>query len=224
MASFDRYAIYFSPEQALAEAGAAWLGWDMVAGLHRPHPELTGIDLSTITERPRKYGLHATIKPPFVLAHGASFADLRNATCSLCTTFAPVILTGLKVSALGPFLALTIAGKQEAAAALAGEAVRRLDAFRAPLSEDALARRRQARLTPAQDQHLRDWGYPYVLDEFQFHITLTGRLSRADEKTARVAAETYFEPLLPKPFIIGSLSLAGQKSDGMFYEIERFSL
>ena len=46
-----------------------------------------------------------------------------------------------------------------------------------------LARRRQDRtrrnpsgLTPRQREFLDLWGYPYVMEEFRFHMTLTGRL------------------------------------------------
>ena len=68
---FDRYAIYFTPQGSLAEAGAAWLGWDLARGRTVAHPDVAGLDVAALTETPRKYGLHATIKPPFVLAEGA---------------------------------------------------------------------------------------------------------------------------------------------------------
>lgn len=65
---FRRYGLYYTPRPgALAEFGAAWLGWDPVAGQSMAHPAIDGLprDISEITASPRKYGLHGTIKPPF---------------------------------------------------------------------------------------------------------------------------------------------------------------
>ena len=31
-------------------------------------------------------------------------------------------------------------------------------------------------LTPRQRGYLERWGYPYVMEDFRFHMTLTGRL------------------------------------------------
>jgi Protein of unknown function (DUF1045) len=59
---------------------------------------------------------------------------------------------------------------------LAADCVSEFDSFRAPLSEADRARRNPSQLTPAQREHLDRWGYPYVMDDFRFHMTLTGRL------------------------------------------------
>ena len=59
---------------------------------------------------------------------------------------------------------------------LAADCVSKFDSFRAPLSEADRARRNPSQLTPAQREHLDRWGYPYVMDEFRFHMTLTRRL------------------------------------------------
>src|SRR5262249_2220033 len=45
-----------------------------------------------------------------------------------------------------------------------------------PLTDADRARRNPARLTPRQRDYLERWGYPYVMEEFRFHMTLTGRL------------------------------------------------
>jgi hypothetical protein len=54
-----------------------------------------------------------------------------------------------------------------------------------PLTEEELTRRRKAELTPEQDKLLVDWGYPWVLDEFNFHFSLTGSLDSVDAKTEK---------------------------------------
>jgi 2'-5' RNA ligase len=51
------------------------------------------------------------------------------------------------------------------------------DSFRAPLTGQDRARRNPDKLAPRQRDYLDRWGYPYVMDEFRFHMTLTGRLN-----------------------------------------------
>jgi hypothetical protein len=60
--------------------------------------------------------------------------------------------------------------------ALHSACVRAFDPFRAPLSAADLERRRKAPLSPEQDARLVEWGYPYVFEDFRFHMTLTGAI------------------------------------------------
>ncbi|MFG6568140.1 DUF1045 domain-containing protein [Sulfitobacter sp. 1A13679] len=221
---FDRYAIYYTPKGALAEAGAAWLGWDLARGRAVAHPEVAGLDVAALTETPRKYGLHATIKPPFVLAEGASADGVLTEFKTLCKRLAPVTLDGLALTPLGRFLALTPAGDTAALNAMAAEVVRGLDTFRAPPTEAELARRRQANLTPVQEANLSQWGYPYVMEAFRFHITLTGKLPKGDLPQVTAALAPYITPHLPRPFVLNSLTVVGQAEDGMFHEVHRAAL
>ena len=218
---FDRYAIYYTPQGSLAGAGAAWLGWDVARGQTVAHPSVPGLDVAALTETPRKYGLHATIKPPFVLAEGVMADDLQAAFKALCTQLAPVTLDGLTLTPLGRFLALAPEGDTAALNAMAAEVVRGLDTFRAPPAEADLARRRQASLTPAQEANLIQWGYPYVMDAFRFHITLTSKLPKGDLPQVTAALTPYITPHLPQPFMLDSLTLVGQAKDGMFHEVHR---
>ncbi|MGR3628012.1 MAG: DUF1045 domain-containing protein [Sulfitobacter sp.] len=221
---FDRYAIYYTPQGSLAEAGAAWLGWDVARGQAVAHPEVAGLDVAALTQTPRKYGLHATIKPPFVLAEGTTADGLLAEFEALCTRLSPVTLDGLALTPLGRFLALTPEGDTAALNAMAAEVVRGLDTFRAPPSEADLARRRQANLTPAQEANLSQWGYPYVMEAFRFHVTLTGKLPKSDLPRVTAALAPYIAPHLPQPFILDSLTLVGQAEDGMFHEVHRAAL
>ncbi|NUH65127.1 DUF1045 domain-containing protein [Sulfitobacter sp. S0837] len=221
---FDRYAIYFTPQGSLAEVGAAWLGWDVARGQRVAHPQVAGLDVSGVTEKPRKYGLHATIKPPFSLADGTTTEALVFAFTALCAQIAPVTLERLTLSRLGRFIALTAEGDSNALDAMAAKVVANLDAFRAPPSDADLARRRRANLTPVQDANLERWGYPYVMDAFRFHITLTGKLPKSEQARVSAALMTYFTPYLPQPFMLDSLALVGEAEDGMFHEIHRATL
>ena len=224
---FQRYAIYYTaPEGPMADFGAAWLGWDIATGMSVPHPTIQGLpeDINELTTTPRKYGFHGTIKPPFRLADGKTIEDLHKSAKLLCNRLAPVCLDGLQLSKLGRFLALTPSGDASALAKLAGTLVRDLDVFRAPPTETELEKRRKAKLSPQQEQNLQDWGYPYVMDEFKFHLTLTGRLDAKVADNVHTALSKALVNTLPKPFEIKSMTLVGEGTDGHFYEIERFTL
>ena len=219
---YHRYAIYVTPTGTLADAGAAWLGWDMATGSHVPHPSVGGLDIAAITKRPRKYGLHATIKPPMVLAKEKTEADLIKAAEALAETIGKVYLDGLTVSRLGRFLALTGCGDTKALDSAAAQVVETLDPFRAPLTPEELTRRRQKNLTPSQEKNLTEWGYPNVMEDFRFHITLTGPLKDVDATMPIVAA--HFAPVLPAPFVIDHLTVVGEDATGMFHNIARLPL
>jgi hypothetical protein len=76
--------------------------------------------------------------------------------------------------------------------------VRDLQSFALPLTAEELTRRRKAELSPEQDKLLVDWGYPWVLDEFNFHFSLTGPLDSVDSKTEKKliqAAKQHFQNL-----------------------------
>ncbi len=218
---FQRYAVYVTPEGALAKAGAAWLGWDVAQGCKVAHPKLPGLDVSALTATPRKYGMHGTIKPPFYLASDTTPDALFDDLAALCKTLRPVMLDGLEVRALRQFIALCPLGDQSALASLAAQVVTGLDHHRRPPDTAELARRRAAPLTQAQEANLARWGYPYVMEDFRFHITLTGTAEPAPI-LSQIAA--HFAPHLPQPFAVSSLTLTGQDEAGMFHEIHRFPL
>lgn len=226
MTRFQRYAIYVMPDGALARFGAGWLGWDALAGTPAEHPAVDGLPrpLSEITATPRKYGFHATIKPPFRLAVDTTLAALMQDLATLCDRMEPVTLDGLTLARLGGFLALVPEGPTAALNTLAAAAVTTLDRHRAPLTEDDLARRRKTGLTPAQEALLAQWGYPYVLAEFRFHITLTGNLPRPEAEAVAALLTPRLTPLLPRPYAIDSLCLMGEDEAGLFHLIHRYPL
>jgi putative phosphonate metabolism protein len=224
---FHRYAVYVTPpEGEFAALGAAWLGWNAAQGCAVAHPEVPGLPASVaeITETPRKYGLHATIKPPFVLAEGQGEAGLMAAFERFCAGEAAVTLVGLEIAALSRFLALVPVGDQGALSGLAARAVAAFEPWRAPLSEAQLARRRAGGLSPAQDALLLRWGYPYVMEEFRFHITLTGKRPKAELPGIKAALEGLIGGHLPRPYVIDALSLMGEDAAGRFHLIHRQTL
>jgi len=227
MDRFERYAIYYAPEPGeFADVAAAWRGWDAVAGHDLPQPDLPGLPGSPadLTASPRKYGFHGTVKPPFRLACGRGFQGLHAAAAALCATLAPVTLDGLTLCRLGGFVALIPEGDQTALAALAADVVAGLDGYRAAPSETEIARRRPERLNPRQRAYLAQWGYPYVMEEFQFHLTLTSDLPEPGAIAVAAALAPVFTPLLPRPFRVNSLCLFGEAQDGRFHLLHRYML
>ena len=173
-----RYALYWAPPaaSALARFGARWLGRDAETGA-APTPDPAWGDaawLAAVTAEPRRYGLHATLKPPFRLADGRTNTELVEALVAFAAATAPVGGPPLALRRLGRFLALVPDGPAPAVQTLAARVVEAFDGFRAPPAADELVRRRRHRLTPAQDSNLERWGYPYVMDEFRFHVTVSG--------------------------------------------------
>ncbi|MBE1283851.1 MAG: DUF1045 domain-containing protein [Rhodobacteraceae bacterium] len=224
--TFTRYAIYFAPpaNAAWVRFATSWLGWDMETGQRVPHPDVQELDVAAITQVPRKYGLHATMKPPMRLADGSGLSELQAACAELSATQRAVHLDGLHLARLGRFLALRPLGDVEALNALAAAWVTGLDRFRAPASQAELDKRRAAGLNHAQEAHLLQWGYPYVLDQFRFHITLTGKLPKPQLPTVETALTDTLVPLLPTPFSITDLALAGEDTEGRFHLIHRYAL
>lgn len=220
--SYNRYAIYYTAEGALAEAGASWLGWDVAHGQAVAQPDLSQVDIKALTDRPRRYGFHATLKPPMRLAAGTDVAALRASLEQFAEENAPAEADGLELSRMGRWLALTLRGDAGAVGGLAAAIVRHFDPFRAPAPQDELDRRRARGLSDAQEANLVQWGYPYVMEAFRFHMTLS---APSDEVTALAPlAEAHFIPVLPHPFRLDALTLAGEDDDGFFHEIARVSL
>ncbi len=221
MRQFKRYAIYYLPPRgALYDFGSAWLGWDVIDGVPVPHPDLP-LPVADLTEAPRKYGFHGTIKPPFRLRDGAELDDLFDAFESAVRGLTPITLDGLAVAQLGQFLALRPQGDVAPLADITSHMVRTLDPFRAPLSEAEVQRRASVGLTTRQMALLERWGYPYVMEEFRFHLTLTGRLPLDGAEEVHATLDHLITPLLSTPWTIDSLCLCGEDQDGMFHLIHR---
>jgi putative phosphonate metabolism protein len=224
MATFPRYAIYYAPAQgaALDQFGAEMLGYDAWIGAALPFP--AGIvdevpDWREVTEDPRKYGFHATLKAPISLAPGETEAELLAA----CADFAeqkrriPVITP--VVDSISGFIAVIPAERSNELEQFAADCVRAFDSFRAPLTADDRARRNPARLTPRQVEYLDRWGYPYVMEEFRFHMTLTGRLDETRRESALPMLRARFARLGLQRLDIDRLALFRQNDAKVRFEI-----
>jgi putative phosphonate metabolism protein len=195
-----RYAIYFAPQRGSPwwTFGAHWLGRDECDGAELSQPLLEGIapqELALLTGEPRRYGFHATLKAPFRLADGCDEAMLLERVHTLAQTLVPVRLGRMRMKSLGDFVALVpeaeVAGLQD----LAASCVRALDDLRAPLSADDLIKRQPHTLDARGAELLALYGYPYVMERFRFHLTLTGPIESNAARRIEQAVASQVEHL-----------------------------
>ena len=186
------------------------LGYDAYTGDDLPFPDGVPPDWRDLTQDPRKYGFHATLKAPMALAAGRTEAQLV-AACELFADAArPIPLIKPVVDSISGFIAVIPAEPSAELRELAAECTRAFDFFRAPLTPEDRARRNPEKLTSRQCEYLDRWGYPYVMEEFRFHMTLTGRLSaeRRDEVVAMLRSR--FAAIDPATLEIDRIALFRQ--------------
>ena len=191
MTDFPRYAIYYAPSAGapLARFGADLLGYDAFTGHDVAFPAAVVAqfpDWPALTGDPRKYGFHATLKAPFALAPLQHEAGLIAACDSFATSPRAIPAITPLVQAISSFIAIVPAAPSAELNSLAQDCVEAFDRFRAPMTPADRARRKPEALTPRQVKQLDRFGYPYVRDDFRFHLTLTGRLPA--ERAAEVLA------------------------------------
>ncbi len=224
-----RCAIYFAPRanSDLGRFGDHWLGRNVETGESVPRPIVDGLDanrLRALTEAPRHYGFHGTLKPPFHLANGCDPDDLRRALAGFAARQASFEIAALRLREIGEFLALVPAEPTPGLMTLADKCVTEFDAYRAPPDSEELGKRHAAGLTPRQAELLARWGYPYVFDEFRFHLTLTGPITDQRERS-QVAdlLQPLVAPLLGQPVQVRELCLFHQPDRATpFRLIQRF--
>jgi len=221
-----RVAVYFAPapESPWWQAGSRWLGRCAATAAALPQTAIEGIDAETfarLTAAPRRYGWHATLKAPFRLApdNNDALASLRAALQGICSRQRAFELP-LRVACMGDFLALRPLQTPPELERLEADCVQSLQPLAAQLGAGELARRRRAGLSAAQDALLQAWGYPWVLQEFRFHFSLTGPLNGlapVQREALLVAAARQFHRLPACP--IDRLSLFAEPLAGADFEL-----
>ena len=226
-----RHAAYFAPEPgSLAwDLGSQWLGRCARTGQQLSQPLPVGWDtlgFAQVTQEPRRYGWHATLKAPFVLAQDRTHADIDAGFFGVSTKAGGPFRLPLKLTRMGHFLALVPQESCPPLQVLAQACVRELHDCAAPLPPSEMERRSRHGLTSRQAEMLALWGYPYVMDDFAFHMTLTGSLEGLPE--ARVAqlmdhAQSWFAPLLRDGIGIDAVSWFAEDTPGAdFRWVQRF--
>ena len=213
-----RYAVYYAPQQddLLWQAGCAWLGRDPAGEVLAQGPGLS----ERITAEARRYGFHATLKPPMCLRAGCTRADVLTALRETASGVPAFQLPQLAVTNWHGFLCLREATPSPELQALADACVAGLDHLREAPDADELVRRRAGGLSPAQDANLRRWGYPQVFATWFFHMTLTIRLDAEQATELQAAAEDWFYPALARPRTVSDICLFTQHEPGTPFMLE----
>ncbi|ODT77951.1 MAG: hypothetical protein ABS76_25395 [Pelagibacterium sp. SCN 64-44] len=225
----QRFAIYYAPDvhDALWDRATIWLGRD-AASDELAEGTVAGMDrtrLLNLTQSASRYGFHATVKPPMALAEGRSEADLQAALADFAAATAPVPLGQLELASLDGFLALIPRAEEAALQDFAARVVEHFEPFRAPLTLREQATRAAAGLSERQLELLGAYGYPYVFDQFRFHMTLTDRLGPEDQAELLEAARTWFGPVLEQSIILDRLVLFHEAERGKpFRRVAEFGL
>jgi len=226
-----RYAIYFAPPEGseLERVCSAILGRCARTGVALKQPGIPGIEparWAELTASPRHYGLHATLKPPFFLAESHDETDLLENAAMIASRTRPFDLPGLELAWFGSFLALTLTAPCPDLEDLARICVTVPDPLRRPPRPEELARRRAKGLTPNQERLLSRWGYPFVLEEMRFHLTLTGSIHDPKERERiHTALTPLLAPVLHRPVPVREICVFRQAcSQERFAIFRRFAL
>ena len=214
-----RYAIYYAPEpgSALDTFGQTWLGLhgkDALTAAVGKTAKLSADRIWDLTDSPRRYGFHGTLKPPFTLNPANSLDGLLAAARVFARSRVPIELPPVELAVIGKFIALSPTAESASLEKLAAACVRAFEGYRAPLSKQQEDDYKLNKLTVHQEQMLEHWGYPYVMEEFRFHISLTDRIDSDDEReTVMELLQAFAKPILGKPVLIRDLVVFAQ--DGM---------
>ena len=218
-----RYAAYWAPpaDSALWRLGCGWLGRDPETGQDLELPEAR----RAITADARRYGFHATLKPPFALADGTTEAGLVAAMARLARNFTPFLIPCLELTDLDGFLALCPPDRPQPLHALADACVAGLEPFRRPADAAEIARRRPERLGAQERAALVRWGYPHVFETFRAHLTLTARLEAGARQEVAAELRHFLAPLPAGPVLVDQIALFKEPAPGApFRLVRRFNL
>ena len=187
-----RFAIYFVPptDSTLYRFGAGFLGYDCYTGKDLGASDAVELGLSdwtALTQAPRIYGFHATLKAPFYLAPMTTESELAAELERFGAVPRPLPAFEPAVRVLGRFVAIVPGTTNAAVDRLAADCVTAFDRFRQPLGDEERRKRLDAELSQRQIENLDRWGYPFVFEDFRFHMTLTGPIEE-DRRRAEIVA------------------------------------
>lgn len=203
-----RYAVFFAPcdRSPLGHFGATVLRRKPTSADEWVNPEIAvNFDNTPVwracIERPAHYGFHATIVAPFELHRDYTAEQLQDDLAAFCQTQQPLALTGLAPRLTHRYDALAFDDQPPEIKQFATRCVTRFEKYCAPLTEEDVQRRKKKVLTPAQKLNLQKHGYPYVFDDFNFHMTLSGTMPDDDNGFLRWLGVLYHQMVPDTPYI-----------------------
>jgi hypothetical protein len=171
-------------------------------------------ELAALTVSARRYGFHATIKAPFALAEGRDLAGVEMAVSAFAARHKPVSMGMVGAHLIEGFLALTPVSQPQQLTDFAATVVTEFEPFRQPLDAAERERRLKSPLTARQIELVDTYGYPYVLEQFQFHMTLTDRMPADRKAELQSRAAAWFADELSAPILLDRLVLFHEAAPG----------
>ncbi|MBX4933011.1 DUF1045 domain-containing protein [Rhizobium bangladeshense] len=219
-----RYALYFSPpkDDPLTGAASLWLGRDAFTGETYPAPKhemLGAAEQFELTAEPRRYGFHATIKAPFSLAASVTEKDLMAVAEEFAARTPAFEIPELVLGQLGRFFALVPGSLHQPLQDFAAKVVKSFEPFRAALSDVDIARRNPEKLSESQRANLQRWGYPYVMEDFGFHMTLSGQVPAERADVMKAILTERFAGFIGRPLSISGLAVFTEETRGAPFKV-----
>jgi hypothetical protein len=155
--------------------------------------------------------MHGTLKPSFELSPHTTEQELLTVATLVCRGLAPLKLPALELGEIANIVSLVLEASSVELENFATYCVRAFDGYRRALTPDQEEVFRKNRLTVHQEQMLEHWGYPYVNEEFDFHISLTDPIPDERERhRVKDVLEGIAAPVLRKPLIMRELAVFKQ--------------
>ncbi|MEM1285754.1 MAG: DUF1045 domain-containing protein [Pseudomonadota bacterium] len=205
-----RFAVYASPaaDDPMLAIMEQWLGRSAFGHDVSPDPgPFSQPDHESLAKSRARYGFHATMVAPFLLAENATKFDLKSNLSTFGRTAAPVDVGPLKIATFGRYLALVPVEQPQALTDLAQALVEHTQSLRAPLTQAEFDRRNTPDLSPRRRELLKRWGYAATEEEFKFHLTLAGPVDPPLLDQGRDYLQDLLAPFLAKPFLIDAVYL-----------------
>ena len=172
----------------------------------------------------KKYGFHGTLIPPFKLNKNYSTNTLFKKTEDITKKFKKFKFYKFKLKRLNNFYVFVQNKKNNNINKLSNRLVRELFKFRSPLTKKEIDRRNPSKLSKFQLNILYKWGYPYLMSEFNFHMTLASEVSGNKLYSELKKIENNKEIILNEINNFDKIYIFGENQKGMFENLENFSL
>ena len=236
MTNYKRVAIYFLPKKnsSLENFGKNLLGRDInkkkkISLTRRQkyfiNRGFTYFDeLKDYCEQPAKYGFHATLKAPFRLKRNVKTKNFYDVISHIAAQHSRFKIKGLKIVYSKKFTFITSRKPNKLLINLENDLVKHLDTFRAELNKTEIKKRIPDSLTFKQNKYLKEWGYPFVFDQFKFHMTLMNQNNNKLSNKQKLELEKLIYKISNNVIEFNEISLLGENKNGYFEEIKRFKL
>ena len=236
MTNYKRVAIYFLPKKnsSLENFGKNLLGRDInkkkkISLTRRQkyfiNRGFTYFDeLKDYCEEPAKYGFHATLKAPFRLKRNVKTKNFYDVISHIAAQHSRFKIKGLKIVYSKKFTFITSRKPNKLLINLENDLVKHLDTFRAELNKTEIKKRIPDSLTFKQNKYLKEWGYPFVFDQFKFHMTLMNQNNNKLSNKQKLELEKLIYKISNNVIEFNEISLLGENKNGHFEEIKRFKL